>query len=657
MGKSSVIKNGFVNLPALGKPNLLEKIKSAFLEAKAEILEIQNNPEDPTFANTILAIEEAGEDYSQLMEYLLAIRAVRNTKYIQKIFPEVMKVSASFDRILFSKKLFNRIETVYNQRKNLSGEDRVLTEELYKGYILGGAKLSPAKQKELNKINEKSGNLGNKYANNLQKEEEVTFLIVKDKAELKGLSDFYIKKAKDLARSKKIKGYALSFEASFYEEVLESSEVEETRKRYYTLGSNFGNQKNKYDNVKIAKQILELTQKKAKLLGYKNAVEMTLAHRMESNPKKIISVLNRIERISRVKTKKTFAKVKNKAKELGIEITPWNLTFLEESIRGEQSSFQFQDFFTLPDTIKTMFNFLGKTFSIKFTKVNHKSYHKDVVCYKVADKKTGSYLGMIHVDLFNRHGKDSGAWVNMFREPSRSNRPEAILATNFERRKNHKDVLLSLDDVKTLYHEMGHALHVVLSKASYCSLAGYNVSWDFVELPSQLLENFIADPKFLRGLTKHYKTGRKMNQKELNEAIKSPLFKSFEVNRQTVSSLLDLSIYTKIPKGDLKKYEDNFYKKYNLFNSKPIGMRLTSFDHIFGGGYGAGYYSYQWAEILDADAFGVFKRNKLAVAGKKFREEVLERGSTRPEMESYRAFMGRDPNIKEYFKRYNLHKK
>lgn len=650
----------YMDLSKIKPKSLLKSITLAKADLLNQIREITDNPNSATFQNTVVPYEAAGQDYEFLLNVLSNYRSSDNSPLITKIFKKVNSFSAQIDKkVLFNPKLFSRIKEVYqNELSSLTGEDLVLLKNVYKYFEKDGANLSKDKQKKLSKINETLGNTGLKFSNNLQKDQDLQNLHILNKDELSGLSEEFLKDFRILAKKKKKKGYLVPADDATISEVLEKCNNQETRKKAFYLSGNLGNNKNSYNNQSVIKELLSLSQAKSKLLGFNSAADLILEERICNSPKKVKDFLAPLLKKANPKAKKLVKKYSQYAKKLGInDFKSYDLDYVDfQQEKKKKNSIIIKEFFPLKSVLEGLNNFLCATFKITLVKTNFKSFNKDVAVYKILD--SGKLLGYIHLDLYQRKNKDSGAWMLPIVSPSKNTPPQVLIALNLRK---SKDILLDLEEVKTVYHEMGHALHALCSKTKYRMMGGINVAWDFVELPSQLMENFLTNKNFVKSWARHYKTGKPLSQKEMKALDLKIPFKELVVRSHALRSLLDLAFYSTNPKEikSLKSFEDAIYKPHSLSLTKgiPESLMSTNFSHIFGGGYEAGYYSYLYAEMLDSNAYQEFKNlpfKQWGKTGRKFKQEVLSTGSSRPEMESFKAFKGKEPSIKPLLKRYGI---
>lgn len=657
--KAYLNSSKYMDLSKIKPKSLLKMITLAKEDLLSQIKSITDNKETPTFKNTLIPYEAAGQDYEFLLNVLSNFRSSDNSPLITKIFKKVNSYSSQIDKkVLFNPLLFSKIKTVYeNELSTLTGEDLVLIKSVYKYFTKDGANLPKERQKELSKINEKLGNTGLKFSNNLQKDQDLQSIHILNKEELNGLSEEFVNDFKKLAIKKKKQGYVIPADDATISEVLEKCSFQETRKKAFYLSGNLGDNKNAYNNQSVIKELLSLSQAKANILGFSSAAELILEERICNSPKKVRNFLTPLLKRANPKAKEVVKKYAKYAKQLGIkEFKSYDLDYVDYQKEKKKKSIIIKEFFPLKSVMTGLNSFLSTTFKIKLVKTNYKSFHKEVSVYKVID--SGKLLGYIHFDLYQRKNKDSGAWMLPIVSPTKDCPPQVLIALNLRKSKN---ILLDLEEVKTVYHEMGHALHALCSKTKYRMMGGINVSWDFVELPSQLMENFLTNKDFVKSWARHYKTGRPLNSKEIKALDLKIPFKELVLRSHSLRSLLDLSFYSTNPKEikSLRDFENKIYKPHALSLTKGIKESLmsTNFSHIFGGGYEAGYYSYLYAEMLDSNAYQAFKNlpfKKWGVVGQKFKEEVLSKGSSRPEMESFKAFKGSEPSVKPLLKRYGV---
>ena len=653
----------------------IEDYKPAFIEniatAKAEIGAITNNTEAPTFQNTIEALDFSGEALDRLSSIFFNLNSAETSDEMQKIAQEVSPLLTEFSNdITLNEDLFKRIKAVYEQREslNLTTEQATLLDKKFKGFSRNGALLSEEKKLKLREIDTELAKLKLTYGENVLAETNNYQLHITNESDLKGLPEGTIEAAKALAKSKDLEGWIFTLDYPSYIPFVTYADNRELRKEMAIAAGKKAFQNNEFDNQEITLKIAKLRHERANLLGYETHSHFVLEERMAQNPNKVKSFLNDLLAKAKPAAEREFAQLSTFAKELnGIEkLEKWDGAYYSEKLK--QQLFNLDDeklkpYFQLENVLNGAFTIAGKLFGLTFTEVyDIDKYHEEVTIYEVTDE-FGELVAIFYADFFPRKGKRNGAWMTSFKSQSIKNgkneRPHISNVCNFTKPTETKPSLLTFNEVTTLFHEFGHGLHGMLANTVYPSLSGTSVYWDFVELPSQVMENWCYEPEALALFAKHYETGEVIPQEYVEKIKESASFQEgMATLRQISFGLLDMAFHTNDPSAitDVKAFEREAFKGTTLYPDVAENCMSVSFSHIFNGGYSSGYYSYKWAEVLDADAFAYFQECgifNIEVANK-FKDNVLSKGGTELPMELYKRFRGQEPNADALLKRAGL---
>ena len=639
--------------------------------AKKEINEIVNSEEEPDFTNTIEALEYSGKKLDRVTSIFFNINSAETNEEIQKIAQEVSPVLSEFKNdIILNKELFKRIKTVFEQRDslNLDVEQSTLLEKKYKAFTRNGANLPDEKQNELREIDKQLSKLKLQFGENVLAETNKYELLVTDESRLKGLPESFKEEAAMVARGKDKEGWIFSLEYPSYIPFMKYAEDRELRKELALAFGSRGFHNDELDNQENVLQIAKLRYKRAKLLGFDSHAHFVLEERMAETPEKVDSFLNEMLEKAKPAAEKEYQELENFAKELdGIDkLQKWDAAYYSEKLK--QKLFDLDDeklkpYFKLENVIEGVFTVAQKLYGLNFKEVNDiDKYHQDVKTFQVTDE-FGENVALFYADFHPRPGKRDGAWMTIYKQQyiqdGTNERPHISIVCNFTKPTAKEPSLLTFNEVTTLFHEFGHALHGMLANTTYPSLSGPNVYWDFVELPSQVLENWCYEKESLQLFAKHYKTGEAIPQTYIEKIKESANFlEGIATLRQLSFGMLDLSWHGIDPSNveDVKKHEAKAFEPTNLYPDVESNCMSTSFSHIFQGGYSAGYYSYKWAEVLDADTFEYFSENGIfnKEIADKFKENILSRGGTEHPMELYKRFRGKEPKPDALLKRAGL---
>lgn len=651
-----------------------EDYKPAFIqaieEAKAEIDAITANPEAPTFANTIEAMELSGEKLGRISSIFFNLNSAETNDEIQEIAQEVSPLLSEFGNdVRLNQDLFERIKVVYNQKDslNLTDEQAYLLEKKYKGFSRNGANLNEEDKNKLREIDKQLSMLSLQFGQNVLAETNAYELIITDENDLKGLPQYAIDQAKADAEQKNHEGWLITLQAPSYIPFMQYAENRELREKLFRANGVKAYQNNEFNNEENVKNIVKLRHERAKILGYKTHADYVLEERMAKKPTTVLDFLNDLLTKAKPFAEKEIEELTAFAKETdGIDtLQRWDHAYYAEKLKQKKFSLsdeELKPYFQLENVIQGAFDVATKLYGITFKEIhNIDKYNDEVTTYEVLDKN-GAFLSLLYADFFPRAGKRPGAWMTSYREASNVNgntkRPHVSIVCNFTKPTKDTPSLLTFQEVTTLFHEFGHALHGMLPNTTYESLSGTNVYWDFVELPSQFYENFCYEPEALKLFAKHYQTGEIIPQ-ELIEKVKasSSFMEGYQTVRQLSFGLLDMAYHANdlAEINDLQQFEKETFKQTELYPEIDKNMMSTSFSHIFQGGYSSGYYSYKWAEVLDADAFAFFQETGIfnPETAQKF-YKLLSSGGTVEPMKLYEEFRGHKPTADALLKRAGL---
>ena len=628
---------------------------------RTQINEISENKEAPTFKNTIEALDYTGIQLERITSIFFNLNSAETNDQIQKIAQEVSPLLSDFKNdLLLNEKLFQRVKQVYDFRSSLSlnTEQKMLLEKQYKGFARNGANLSEKDKEILRKIDGKLSKLKLKFGENLLLETNKFYLHITLEKELSGLPDGLIEMAAQTAKEKKMTGWVFTLDYPSYVPFVTYSNQRELRKKITIAFGQRAFKNNENDNQSLVLEIVNLRHQRAKLLGYPSHAHFVLEERMAKTPEKVLKFLTELLERAKPAALSEFKKLEEFAKELdGIDqLEKWDAAYYSEKLK--QKLFDLDDeklkpYFKLENVIEGVFEIANKLYQLNFKEVfNLDIYHEDVKTYEVTDQKK-NFIALFYADFHPRAGKRSGAWMTSFKEQykfqTKNERPHISNVCNFTKPTKSKPSLLSFNEVTTLFHEFGHGLHGMLANTTYKGLSGTNVSWDFVELPSQLLENWCYEKEALELFAKHYKTEEIIPMELIDKIKASATFhEGMQTLRQISFGLLDIAWHGEDPSGvkNVKEFETLSFSATQIYPNIKENCMSTSFSHIFQGGYSAGYYSYKWAEVLDADAFKYFKDhgifNKKIAA--KFKDTILSQGGTCNPLELYVKFKGSKPN-------------
>lgn len=640
--------------------------KELIHKSEAEINAIVDNPDAPTFENVIEALAYSGEQLDVVSNIFFNLNSAETSDELQQIAQEVSPILTEYSsKISQNEALFNKIKKVYDEKEkyNLNEEQEMLLNETYKGFVRSGALLNEEDKEKLKKISMDLSVKSLQFGQNVLASTNSYFKHITDKEQLAGIPEAIIDQYAEEAKERNLEGWVVTLQYPSYIPFMTYAENRELRKELALANGKKSFDGGEYDNQNLIKELLTLKQQKAELLGYKNYADFVLEERMAKSPVKVFDFLNELLTKAKPYADKEIEELKSLAKADGIdEMQGYDHSFYAEKLRKEKYDFndeELKPYFPLNQVQDAVFGLAGKLFGLTFEERNDiPKYHEDVKVYEV--KENGDYKSLLYVDYFPRKGKRAGAWMtsykNQYQQNGENSRPHISIVCNFSKPTKDTPSLLTFQEVTTLFHEFGHALHGMMANTQYPTLSGTSVKWDFVELPSQFLENFCYEPEFLKTFAKHYKTGEVLPDEKIEKIEQSKNFmEGYQTLRQLGFGLLDMNYHTKVNELEhesVKEFEDKYTKAIALYPTNPETAMSPSFSHIFQGGYSAGYYSYKWAEVLDADAFQYFKENGIfnpEIASKY--KVLLSSGGTKDPMELYKAFRGSEPKVESLLKR------
>lgn len=651
--------------------HFLPALEEAIKHAKSEYEEIKKE-ETISFKTIIERVEEAESTLDQVVNIFYALYSAECTDEINEISQKFSETLTKYSSdITLDKKLFAQIQRLYEQRESmgLSHEQNVILDDMYKGFARNGALLDEKGKQQLREIDEKLSSVGLKFSENVRKATNEYVLFVENEKDLEGMPESVLEQAKETAKEKGKEGaWAFTLHFPSYLPFMQYCQKRELRKEiasaasYKAVEGEFGNQEN-------IKETLKLRHERARLLGYDDHAHYTLEKRMAQDSKTVMSFLENILEKARPAATKEFDKLKDLKHELTGEdredFHKYDGPFYTEILKKRELNIDdelLRPYFKLENVIDGVFEVAKRLYGISFKQVDVPVYHKDVMAYEVTDEK-GKFVGLFYADFFPRDTKRPGAWMTDLRaqglQHGEIKRPFVAIVCNFTKPTGSKPSLLTLDEVMTLFHEFGHSLHGLLSNVHYRAKSGTSVYWDFVELPSQIMENWVLEKECLDIFAKHYETGEKIPQEYVDKIRESQTFlEGMGTLRQLSFAFLDMAFHSANPDDvqDVVAFEHKIMDDYDLYPRVEKQNMAASFGHIFSGGYAAGYYSYKWAEVLDADAFEAFKEKGIfdKETAQKFKENILEKGGSDHPAILYKNFRGKDADPEALLRRAGL---
>lgn len=637
--------------------------------ARQDIDTIISNSDKPNFSNTIVALDFAGETLDRLSSIFFNLNSAETNDEIQAIAQEVSPLLTDFSNdITLNEELFAKVKNVYDAKDSLqlTEEEKTLLDKKYKSFARNGALLNEAKKSRLREIDTELAKLKLTFGENVLAETNNYQLHLTNESELDGLPEGTIEAAKQLAESQDKEGWIFTLDYPSYIPFMTYASNRELRKEFAIAAGKKAFQANEYNNESNVLNIAKLRHERANLLGYKTHAHFVLEERMAQNPNKVQDFLADLLIKAKPAAEREFHEMLEFAKKDGIdELQKWDSAYYSEKLKQQLFAIddeQLKPYFQLENVLNGAFTIAKKLFKIDFKEVfNIDKYHTDVRTFEVHDEN--GLKSIFYADFFPRKGKRNGAWMTSFKPQYVKNgsneRPHVSIVCNFTKPTSTKPSLLTFNEVTTLFHEFGHALHGMLANTTYPSLSGTSVFWDFVELPSQIFENWCYEPEALALFAKHYQTGEIIPQDYISKIKASASFQEgMATMRQLSFGMLDMAFHANNPSEitNVKAFEKSVFEPTSLYPDVPENCMSVSFSHIFQGGYSSGYYSYKWAEVLDADAFAYFQENGIfnEEVAAKFAENILSKGGTEQPMELYKRFRGQEPKPDALLKRAGL---
>lgn len=660
----------------------LEHYEEAFMEGmkreKEELDKIINNEEEPTFDNTIIYKDETkGEHYYDLLGrastvFSCMLGAETNDDLdalAQKMSPLLTQHANDMQ---LNEKLFKRIKHVYEHHRELTPEEATLLQKVYDGFVRSGALLNEEGKEQFRRLSEEASLLSLQFSQNLLKENKAFELHITNEEDLDGLPESARQMAAHTAQEQNKEGWIFTLDFPSYSPFLTYSTKRELREKLYMAKNTEGIHDNPENNLAICARLINIRRELAQLLGHDTYADYVLEHRMASSVKNVYKLFNDLISAYKPQAIKELKEVEQLAKEMegdAFEMQPWDFGYYSHKLQLQKyniDSEMLRPYFELSKVIEGVFGLANRLYGISFKENNEiPVYHQDVKAYDVFDAD-GSYLAVFYADFHPRKGKQGGAWMTEFQgqwinRKGENIRPHVSVVMNFTKPTPQKPALLTLGEVETFLHEFGHSLHGMFANTRFGSLSGTNVWWDFVELPSQFMENYATEKEFLRTFAYHFESGEPIPDELIDRIIKSKNYLSaYGCLRQVSLGLLDMAYYTQKDefKEDIITFEKDAWKDAIITKQLPNTCMTTQFSHIISGGYAAGYYSYKWAEVLDADAFSLFKKNGIfdKNTALSFRENILSKGGTEHPMTLYKRFRGQEPTIDALLERNGIKK-
>ena len=665
--------------------------------SEKEINDIVENQDEPTFENVIEALAYSGEKLDVVSNIFFNLNSAETNDEIQKIAQEVSPLLTEFSaKISQNGKLFKKIKKVFDEQNsppfeewssqrrdrgglNLNEEQQMLLNETYKGFVRSGALLNDSDKEKFKNISIELSKKSLQFGQNVLAETNNYFKHITDEKDLAGIPESILQQYREEAKERNLEGFVVTLQYPSYIPFMTYAENRELRKELALANGKKGFQNNEFDNQNLIKEIIKLKQEKAQLLGYKSFADYVLEERMAKSPDKVQAFLNELLVKAKPYAQKEIEELKTLAKADGIdEMQSYDHAFYAEKLRKQKFDIddeELKPYFPLEKVQEAVFGLARQLFGLEFVEVHDvQKYHEEVKTYEVFEvgspksevrrnspkAESQKLKAILYVDYHPRKGKRAGAWMtsfkNQFKKDGENSRPHISVVCNFSKPTSDMPSLLTFQEVTTLFHEFGHALHGILADTTYPNLSGTSVKWDFVELPSQFLENYCYEPEYLKTFAKHYKTGEVLPDEKIQKISDSKNFmEGYQTLRQLGFGILDMAYHSEVgalERLSVKEFEDQTTEKTQLYPKNPETVMSTSFSHIFQGGYSAGYYSYKWAEVLDADAFQYFKENGIfnpEIAAKY--KILLSSGGTKDPMELYKNFRGSEPKVESLLKR------
>ena len=656
----------------------LEDFKEAMLEGirrdDEQIEKIINNPEKPTFDNSIIYVEDDKDDegyydlLSRTSTVFFNMLSAETNDQMDALAQEMSPIlTRHANDVRLNERLFERVKYVHRHHRKLTPEEKMLLDKCYDGFVRSGALLDKEGKERLRQLTEEASMLGLQFSQNLLKENKAYTLLITDEAQLDGLPDSAREAAALAAKEQGKEGWVFTLDFPSYSPFMTYSTQRDLRRQMYMAKNTECTHDNSENNIEICKRLINLRRELAQLLGHKTYADYVLKHRMAGNVRQVYKLLNDLiaaYKPTAVKEMKAIEKMARRMEDKDFKLEPWDLSFYAHKLKLEKYNIDaemLRPYFELSRVIDGVFGLATRLYGITFRENKDiPVYHPDVKAYEVFDKD-GSYLAVFYADFHPRKGKQGGAWMTEYQgqcidRKGENIRPHVSVVMNLTKPTAEKPALLTLGEVETFLHEFGHSLHGMFANTRFESLSGTNVWWDFVELPSQFMENFAIEKDFLRTFAFHYQTGEPLPDELIDRIVKSRNFNvAYACMRQVSFCLLDMAYYTKKDPftEDIISFEKKAWEKAMVTEQLPDTCMTVQFSHIMAGGYAAGYYSYKWAEVLDADAFSVFKKHGIfdRETAQSFRDNILSKGGTENPMVLYKRFRGGEPTIDALLKR------
>lgn len=647
--------------------NFIPALELEINKTLEEIAHICSNPETPTFGNTIESLEKSGEQLGIISGILFNLNSAETSNELQEVTQKAAPLLTKFQNdVRLNKVLFDRIKYIFDIKETLGLDPEQLTliEKEYKGFVRNGALLSPEDKDKLRLIDTELAQLSLSFGEHLLADSQAFELHLTDKKQLDGLPETSIAQAEALAKEKKKDGWIFTLDYPSYVPFLTYADDRELRKKMSLAFGKKGFQDNENNNETVILKLIRLKKDRANLLGYSSHADFVLEERMAQSASQVNQFLDDLYQNALPFATKEWEQIERFASEkLDLtDLQKWDTSYVSEKLKQELFDFDDQilkPYFPLPKVLKGLFEIVERLYGLRFEQSDAiQGYHKDVVCYEVFNE-SGAFHAVLYADFHPRSGKRSGAWMTSYRSQNKSQRPHISIVCNFSPPTNDDPALLSFNEVTTLFHEFGHALHGMLANTKYSSLSGTSVSWDFVELPSQILENWCYQEEALSLFAHHYKTGESIPMHYVQKIKDASQFQQgLQTLRQLSFGYLDLSYHDEFATEitSVKAHEEKQINKLQFTPSIEENCMSTSFSHIFQGGYAAGYYSYKWAEVLDADAFELFIEKGIfdKETAQAFHDHILSKGGTEHPMKLYKRFRGSEPDPKALLRRAGL---
>lgn len=663
-----------------GTASIPDQLRDAILQGiavdEAEVDAIAQNSAAPTFENTIVALERAGERLGRAEAVLYNLLSAETTDALEELANELSpRLTEHANNVMLNEALFRRVRAVHDAPpEGLSAEDRMLLDKTYEGFERSGATLCETDKATLRDITRQLSEQTLRFSQNVLKETNAFTLHLTDEAQLAGLPQLHHDAAQAEAKSRGLDGWVFTLHAPSYGPFMMYADSRALREQMYRAYNTRCTHENEQNNFDVVRTIVDLRRRKAQLLGYADYADYALRRRMAERRENVERLLDQLIDAYLPQARAEVSEVEERARQdegPDFQLMPWDFAYYSQKIKHERYDYDpdmLRPYFELSAVRRGVFGLAERLYGITFSHdAEAPVYHPDVEAYRVREAD-GTYLGLLYLDFFPRESKKGGAWMTNYREEhcaaptaqpataANSLRPVVSVTTNFTKPTDTKPALLTLGEVETFLHEFGHSLHGLFAMTHYASLSGTNVYWDFVELPSQFMENFAVEPEFLSTFAFHYETGEPLPAEYVERIRRSRTFQAaYACMRQVSFGLLDMAFYTQNEAftADVAAFEREAWSRVQLLPAVPEACMAVQFGHIMSGGYAAGYYSYKWAEVLDADAFALFKERGIfdQATARSFRQNVLCQGGTVAPMQLYRAFRGAEPTIDALLRR------